>query len=289
MEDLGTLCYYDNDGNVVFESISRYCYADWPKEKNIHKGLIYDQGHYVGVIFDSNTKEFTECPYVWENIKFISIYKCEPHPKYPNYDHGCTFSATIEISSDGKVFEPVPHTLICRNGLDFFLDTIVRYINTYISKTKSIEGINWEYLDNIGLEWNCDSANGQSHLHNKQDIRVKYAELIYDMHWTRYNHYVPQRGRLYEKEWDTYKVEFTSNDYDSYLVSLIKTALQKYYKVVRYNEMNFHLSTDRNASFSDHICEENSNYRDDKLILRIIVYVISHYNETDRIIKLLSK
>ncbi len=289
MEDLGTLCYYDDEGKVVFESISRYCYADWPKERNIHKGIRCYQGRYTCVIFDSNTKEFTECPYVWKNVKFISIERCDPHPQYPNYKQGCTLSATIEISSDENVFEPIQHSFIFRNGLDFFFDTIVRYANIYVSATKSIDDINWEYLDNLGLEWDCDSANGQSHLHNKQDIRVKYAELIYDMHWTRYNHYVPQRGRLYEKEWDTYKVEFTSNDYDSYLVSLIKTALQKYYKVVRYNEMNFHLSTDRNASISDHICEENSNYRDDKLILRIIVYVISHFNETDRIIKLLSK
>lgn len=286
MEDLGTLCHYDDNGKVVFESISRYCYADWPKGKNIHKGIRCYQGHYTGVIFDSNTKEFTECPYVWKNVKFISIERCDPHPQYPNYDHGCTLSATIEISSDDNTSEPILRTFIFRNGLGLFLGMVVSYICTYISTIKSIDGLNWGYLENLGLEWNWYVANGQSNL---TSTKLSYVMLIIGLQWTHYSHYVPQCGRLHERAWDTYKAEFSSDDYDKYLVYMIENSLKKYFARVWFDGTSFEMSLHKHESFDDDIIEVQNNYRDDRIIASIIIDVLSQYNETDRIIKLLSK
>lgn len=123
-------------------------------------------------LYSIETNQRIKAPFVWDNIKITSIeidktqkgYKCGYYPESEVYK--------IEIiiypyhyweKSDYKTFphKYYTHTFYVKNGLFFFVDSILRTINRIINDGCSIETINFDFLEKQCVCFNFKAANDQ--------------------------------------------------------------------------------------------------------------------------------
>lgn len=238
--------------------------------------------------YECSTKSLVRCPYICKNIMINKISKTV-HPEYPNYRiYGSeTFQIDITVFSNENKFDSVEHSFVIRNGIDFFLDSVIRYLNVYTEELETSENIDWDFLDRLGLEFDCNEANGQIY-RRFNNYKVYYVETINRMKWTLGSYSTPNYGRISPEFWNTCEISFLSsvidlsaNSYncDKYLLSLMKECLQQMYRYVR-------LNMDEKCFYIE---QEKYGFNRERLIAEMIVYVVGKFNEKDRIIKLLSK
>lgn len=286
--------FYYFDNNDILISINTKNMTS--TEKKIYRGIgLVDGVFYVGEL-DTSSNTIKEDSYVWKHVELKNI-KESSLPEYPNYKYGYypyntytkTFSVDVQVNLTSLGDVPIIHTFIVRNGLVLFLDQTIRYLNMYIEEKGNIDNIDWEYLDNIGLEWNWYVANDQS-FPKLERITETYIRALIDMTWEHHHYETPNMGRLQGKEWDTCVLTIEEDECDKYLLSLLKDTLKQSYKTVYIENNCIYLSTRKFDPWDyDSDDKPEGNSPNSFLLSKMIVDVVEKYNDKDRIICLLSK
>lgn len=283
--------YFDDNDTLIFIDTRKSSL-----EKKIYRGIgLIDGVFHIGEL-DTSSNTISENSYVWKHVELKNI-KESSHPNFPNYKYGYypynTYSKTFSV--DVQVHLPqvdvtITHTFIVRNGLVLFLDQTIRYLNMYIEEIGNVDNLDWEYLDNIGLEWNWYVANGQSFPKFKR-ITETYVRALINMTWEHHHYETPDRGRLYGEVWDTCRLTIDAEECDKYLLSLLKNTLKQSYGTIYVENNCLKLSTKPSFESWDYDDSDKAegNSPDSFLLSKMIVDVVEKYNERDRIICLLSK
>lgn len=223
--------YYFNDNNILISIDTKNMTS---LEKKVYRGIgLIDGIFYVGEL-DTSSNKIKEDSYVWKHVELKNI-KESSHPDFPNYKYGYypynTYSKTFSVDVQVHLTNddtPIFHTFIVRNGLVLFLDQTIRYLNMYIEENGNVDKLDWEYLDNIGLEWNWYLANDQSFPKFKR-ITETYVRALINMTWEHHHYETPDMGRLRGQEWDTCVLTIDAEESDKYLLSLLKNTLEQSY------------------------------------------------------------
>ena len=122
-------------------------------------------------IYCLDTNERFLAPFVWNCVRIVSMEKDESREGYNwGFVHKYVYKIVVAIypncyhNDEDKMMSPnniVFHTFYLKNGLYFFLDSVLGTINRLIMGGKSIDSINFNFLDEQCEKWNCWAANGQ--------------------------------------------------------------------------------------------------------------------------------
>lgn len=161
-------------------------------------------------------------PFVWNNVKITSL---EVDNNRKGYERDAVFKIDTVIYPIGYKGEKKKHTFFCKNGLFFFLDSILKTINTLIEKGYPIDRINFDFLDNQCEGWNFLAANHQLHPHFELPFEcnpIGFFRLINEMNIDVYQY---RRGNR-NGGWEWNEVEMTIQTIDEYVNSIVSEFLK---------------------------------------------------------------
>lgn len=110
-------------------------------------------------VYDSNNKIKYNTPFVWNHIKILSL---DINNNVKPWDRTFVFNAEVEVyPSCGCVNDVFKHTFTVKNGIFFFVDSVLKTINDLLDKGYSVEDINFDFLDEQCICFNFRAANHQ--------------------------------------------------------------------------------------------------------------------------------
>lgn len=184
-------------------------------------------------MYSIETNERFKAPFVWNNIKIISIEidktrEGYEYGYYPNVQKTDVYKIDAIIypyhyweRDDYKTYphDYYTHTFYVKNGLFFFVDSILRTINRLINDGCSIETINFDFLDKQCECWNGFAANRQStFFYLPSECHPSgYYQLIEKMKIEIYKY--GHGSRNGSREWK--EVEMTLQTIDEYVIHII--------------------------------------------------------------------
>lgn len=192
-------------------------------------------------MYSIETNERFKAPFVWENVKIVSIETDKTREGYsrgyfPNIQQSDVYRIEVIIYPyhywDDVEYKKYPHksfthTFYVKNGLFFFLDSVLKTINGLINKGCSIDTINFDFFDEQCEKWNFLAANDQPRPHFEfppECYPSGYYSLIEEMEIVVYEDGIGQRnGDVVWKEAD-----ITLKTVDDYVIDLVSKGLMKY-------------------------------------------------------------
>ena len=255
------------DGKVDFINETNHCYSFKMKWSPL---MPFIQGHFVyrstydyespdessiemGLYSIEENKKIN-APFVWNHIK---IKKIEVIKGESNEERG-KFRADVIIYrqkySCQNIYE---HTFVVKNGVFFFMDSILGTINHLMDKGFSIEDIDFDFLDKQCMMFNYLAANHQFYpkfeLCNEFYTHGFY-NLISTMTLEVYNNGCGSRNGDYK--W--LEVKLFLKTIDKYIVHVIYTVLKE--KVnVNHRIDNLSAITDGNSTIYSFTTHESHN------------------------------
>lgn len=228
-------------GHFVYRS--EYDYES-PDESRIEMGL-----------YCIEENRIINAPFVWNHIKIktIEVIKGET-----NEERG-KFKAEVIIYRENYSCQNIyEHTFVVKNGVFFFMDSILGTINHLLDKGYSIEDIDFDFLDKQCMMFNFLAANHQ--LYPKFELCHEfythgYYDLISTMKLEVYNNGCGNRNG--DSHWLEVKLFLKTTD--KYIVHVITTVLKEKVNINHRTE-NLYAMADRNSTiFSFTTCK----YQDD--------------------------
>ena len=149
--------------NPSFPNIQTHCLLPFVQGTSVLKNNTrpWEGAEYsieMGLYDIENTVKY-HTPFVWNHIKISSL---EINKDIEPREGGIVFNAEISIYPQlcgcKSVFK---HTFIVKNGVFFFLDSILKTINSLLDRGFSAEDINFAFLDEQCICFNFRAANHQ--------------------------------------------------------------------------------------------------------------------------------
>lgn len=109
-------------------------------------------------IFDTEENNIYETPFVWNHIRITSI-NIQPQDKTRIGEF--VFNAKVEVCPNKFGDKPFEHYFIVKNGIYFFMNTILKSINHLLDIGKEITDIDFEFFDKQCVQFNFRAANHQ--------------------------------------------------------------------------------------------------------------------------------
>ena len=189
-------------------------------------------------VYCLETNERFLAPFVWKCVRIVSMEKDESRE---GYNYGCSSFGSkssvykIEVAiypkccnDEENKMDPnniVFHTFYLKNGLYFFLDSVLGTINRLIMGGKSIDSINFNFLDEQCEKWNCWAANDQPRPHfefSSECYPGGYYSLIEEMDI-----------EVYESEGNDgfvfSEADISLKTVDDYVIVVVSKALMKHH------------------------------------------------------------
>lgn len=204
--------------------------------------------------YDVEKRITYQMPFVWNHIKILSLTIDDKLESYNDQFRQC-FVFKAEIAIYTKEFINVfKHTFTVKNGIYFFMDSVLGTINRLLDKGYTVDDINFEFLDEQCICFNFDAANNQPKpkFALSYDITPEgYYSLIEDMEMTVHDNGVGRRnGDLIWEE-----VDLTLHTSDKYVISVVDKILCNHR-----NHFVYH-TEGMNTTFSFHTDHnDNGNY-----------------------------
>ncbi len=186
-------------------------------------------------IYCLDTNERFLAPFVWNCVRIVSMEKDESREGYNwGFVHKYVYKIVVAIypncyhNDEDKMMSPnniVFHTFYLKNGLYFFLDSVLGTINRLIMGGKSIDSINFNFLDEQCEKWNCWAANGQPRPRfefSSECYPNGYYSLINGMDVV-INEYEDIKRDLFNGE-----ATITLKTVDDYVIDVVSRVLRKY-------------------------------------------------------------
>jgi hypothetical protein len=192
-------------------------------------------------MYSIETNERFKAPFVWDNIKIISIEidktkEGYSHGFFPNIRRSDVYKIEVIIYPyhywDDVEYKKHPHksfihTFYVKNGLFFFLDSILKTINGHINSGCSIDTINFDFLDKQCECWNFLAANDQPFPKFElpsESMPDNYYALIEDMDVVVYEDGIGSRNGDFI--WKEVGISLKTND--DYVIHIVSEILSKY-------------------------------------------------------------
>ena len=175
----------------------------------------------MGVYNIEENKKY-KAPFVWNHIKIKSL---EVIKGEENKDRGSFKAVVVIYPQKYSIRDNYEHTFVVKNGVYFFMDSILSTINHLLDKGYSIKDINFGFLEEQCLKFNFLAANGQSRPtfeFSHEFYKHGFYELITKMKIEVYNNGCGSRNGDYH--WLDVKIHF--NTTDIYIVHVIKSVLK---------------------------------------------------------------
>lgn len=204
---------YINDGiNEIIPYIKEGITNDDPKNSKSFLEMGF---------FDTFTKKQYPMPIQLKYVKILSLEV--DHSVYPCSNE---FVAEVNIhSADCKT--NMFHTFHVKNGVYFFVNSIIKTLNDLIDKGYLFEDINFEFLDN-----ECNHKQYNHHIFDligsysfsisNYDYIIKYYKIVTVMELIVFNNSANYKDGHYE--WK--EVEITINTNDKYIISIFDDILK---------------------------------------------------------------
>lgn len=196
----------------------------------------------MGVYSIEENKKFN-VPFVWNHIKIKSI---EAIKGERNEERGSFKAETVIYSQKYSKQNIYEHTFVVKNGVFFFMDSILGTINHLLDNGFSIEDIDFDFLDKQCVMFNFLAASHQ--LYPKFEFCHEFFtdgfyDLISSMTLEVYNNGCGSRNGDYH--W--LEVKLILKTTDKYLVHVISTVLKE---KVNINHRTDKLSTISEANYT---------------------------------------
>ena len=159
-----------SDGIKVFSSnkSNKSCNGVWQSLcPCIQGGLEWGNNHglstptepYIRMgIFDAEDNKIYDAPFVWNHIRITSINVV---PSEKTIIGEFVFNAKIEICPTSYGNNPFVHVFTVKNGIYFFLNSILKSINHLLDDGKEITDIDFNFFDKQCVQFNFRAANHQ--------------------------------------------------------------------------------------------------------------------------------
>lgn len=161
-------------------------------------------------------------PFVWNHIKIKTIEVIEEKKEESKY-----FKAEVIIYPQNYTYQNnYEHTFIVKNGVYFFMDSILGTINKLLDKGFSVEDINFDFLDKQCIVFNFRAANREHYPHFElchEFYKHGFYELITTMNLEVLHN--GSGGRNGDYKW--LEVNLCLKTTDKYIVHVITTVLKK--------------------------------------------------------------
>lgn len=188
-------------------------------------------------VYCLETNERFPAPFVWNCVRIVSLEKDESREGY-NWGFVHKYVYKIEVAvypncycndEDKKMSlnNIVFHTFYLKNGLFFFLDSVLGTINRHIMGGNSIDSINFDFLDEQCEKWNFLAANDQPRPHFEfpsECYPSGYYSLIEEMDIAVYEDGIGHRNG--DSVWKEASISLKT--VDEYVIDLVSKVLMKY-------------------------------------------------------------
>lgn len=167
----------------------------------------HEEPHIRMGLFDADEKKIYDTTFVWNHIRITSI------DVVPSEKTRLCFNARIEICPNEFGKKPFEHFFTVKNGIYFFMNSVLKTINQLLDERKEISDINFDFFDKQCVLFNFLAATNQSYPHFELgDCSLRgYYDLIKNIEVTVYKNGVQNRyGYLWNEV--TLKV-LTDNKY----------------------------------------------------------------------------
>lgn len=109
-------------------------------------------------IFDAEENIIYDTPFVWNHIRITSInIQLQDRTRIGEF----VFNAKVEVCPNKYGDKPFEHCFIVKNGIYFFMNTILKSINHLLDIGKEITDIDFEFFDKQCVQFNFRAANHQ--------------------------------------------------------------------------------------------------------------------------------
>ena len=192
-------------------------------------------------VYCLETNERFLAPFVWNCVRIVSMEKDESregykHGYFPFVSKSSVYKIEVAIypncycNDEGNKMNPksiVFHTFYLKNGLYFFLDSVLGTINRHIMGGNSIDSINFDFLDEQCEKWNCCAANDQPRPRFEfpsECYPSGYYSLIEEMDIVVYEDGIGHRNG--DSVWKEANISLKT--VDEYVIDLVSKVLMKY-------------------------------------------------------------
>jgi hypothetical protein len=170
-------------------------------------------------VYDSVENIRYNTPFVWNHIKILSL---DINNNIKPWDRAFVFNAEVEIYPKcGCVNDVFKHTFTVKNGIFFFVDSVLKTINDLLDKGYPVEDINFDFLDNQCICFNFRAANHQPKPKfelNKECMPEGYYSLIEDMK------IVVHKNATSQCSWE--EVDIILKTSDKYIINIVDQILK---------------------------------------------------------------